>query len=47
MDELHDDIQHYLALEKSDYNIEFWTVRSFPRATADKQLTSAEYDGRV
>ena len=26
IDELHDDIQNYLALEKSDYNIEFWTV---------------------
>jgi hypothetical protein len=29
VDELHDDIQHYLTLEKSDYNLEFWTVRSF------------------
>lgn len=27
INELHDDIQHYLALEKSDYNLEFWTVR--------------------
>lgn len=28
IDELHEDIQQYLALEKSDYNLEFWTVRS-------------------
>jgi hypothetical protein len=47
IDELHGDIQHYLALEKSGYEIEFWTVRSLPRAAADKQLTSTELDGRV
>jgi Conserved mid region of cactin len=26
VEELHDDIQHYLTLEKSDNNIDFWTV---------------------
>lgn len=29
IDELHGDIQNYLALEKSEYNLEFWTVGSF------------------
>ena len=36
VDELHDDIQHYLALEKSEYNLEFWTVGPFPHTTTDK-----------
>lgn len=34
-DELHDDIQNYLALEKSEYSLEFWTVGSFLRTTTD------------
>lgn len=47
IDELHDDVQNYLALEKSDYNLEFWTVRSPPHVMPDKQLTFIEYDGRM
>lgn len=45
IDELHDDIQNYLALEKSEYNLEFWTVRSPPHTMLNEGLTSVEYDG--
>jgi hypothetical protein len=31
--ELHDDIEHYLSLEKDEVNIEFWTVSSTQLAT--------------
>ena len=31
--ELHDDIEHYLSLEKDEVNIEFWTVSSTQLST--------------
>ncbi|KAH9998340.1 mid region of cactin-domain-containing protein [Russula vinacea] len=36
--ELHDDIEHYLSLEKDEANIEFWTVRPLGYISPDQRL---------
>jgi hypothetical protein len=43
--ELHDDIEHYLSLEKNEANIEFWTVSDDNFPMLSLLMFPLAYDG--